>query len=144
MSVIPAGYVRKLLPGEDVPEGWAIDPFVERRARMTLAEVQAAVRPWQERNFPDRQPWEPLLGVVEEVGEAAHSFLKRHQRIRLNEDHAAKLRDALGDALVYLCDFANGEGVDLEEVLAEVWAEVGSRDWVAHRETYGIPARGGD
>lgn len=96
---------------------------------MTLAGVQAELRPWQEHNFPGSSPWEPLVGVAEEVGELSHAFLKRHQRIRLNEDHDAKIRDALGDVLIYLCDFANREGVDLDEVLAETWAHVRQRDW---------------
>lgn len=96
---------------------------------MLLSEVQTELLPWQQHNFPDSEPWEPLVGIAEEVGELSHSFLKRHQNIRMNEDHNAKIEDALGDILIYVCDFANRQGVDLDKVLAETWAAVSQRDW---------------
>jgi NTP pyrophosphatase (non-canonical NTP hydrolase) len=97
---------------------------------MKLSQVQVELRPWQEHNFPGRPAWQPLLGIGEELGELNHSFLKREQQIRMNEDHDAKLRDALGDILIYMCDFANAEGLDLDAILAETWQEVvQKRDW---------------
>lgn len=99
----------------------------------TLITVQTELRPWQEHNFPGRQPWEPLLGLVEEVGELSHSYLKRHQRIRIEEDHDARIKDAVADILVYLCDFCNAEKIDLQKTLRETWEKVRQRDWQKNR-----------
>lgn len=96
---------------------------------MSLSDVQRELKPWQAHNFPDRPQWQPLLGISEEVGELHHAFLKRAQDIRNNEDHAAKIRDALGDIMIFMCDFANGEGINLDDVLTETWEQVRQRDW---------------
>lgn len=100
----------------------------------TLRTVQTELKPWQERNFPNRPVWMPVMGLAEESGEACHALLKREQGIRCDEDHTANLHDALADIIVYACDVANAEGVDLASVLAATWAKVKQRDWVAHRE----------
>ena len=97
---------------------------------MKLSDVQQQLGPWQEHNFPGREAWEPLLGIAEELGELNHSFLKRHQQIRLEENHNAKIQDALGDILIYMCDFANAEGLNLDQILEDTWVGVvKKRDW---------------
>lgn len=40
---------------------------------MKLSEAQAKHKAWSERNFKDRNPDHPLLGVIEEVGELCES-----------------------------------------------------------------------
>lgn len=80
----------------------------------------------------------PLLGIGEELGELQHVVLKRHQGIRgyeLDERYWEDRDDAIADILIYLCDFACREGVDLQSVLAQVWYRVRSRNWKKNPET---------
>lgn len=108
---------------------------------MSLREIQREIGEWSRRNFGDQVSKStgqtlgslaPLLGVPEELGELCHVVLKRHQGIRGYDDDAkyqAERDDALADILVYLCDFACRESVDLESVLTMTWNKVKSRDW---------------
>lgn len=99
-------------------------------ARVNLREYQEAVRQWSQHNFGDQPSWKPLLGIGEEVGELNHAYLKREQGIR-QESHGAfeRIRDAVGDIMIYLLDFCSREGIDAEIALAYVWQEVSQRDW---------------
>ncbi len=67
--------------------------------------------------------------MQEELGELVHHFLKREQKIRLNEDHDEGIRDSIGDFLIYLCHFCNNEKINIEETLHETWEKVKKRDW---------------
>lgn len=97
---------------------------------MILRELQAEHAEWMRRNFgDDMEPWRPLLGLMEELGEIAHAFLKRRDGIRLSEDHLAKMRDGAGDLVIFLAGFATTMGFDLEGAVAETWAKVKRRDW---------------
>jgi len=96
----------------------------------SLRGIQQEQVEWVAHNFgTDRPAWHPLLGVQEEVGELSHAFLKRAQGIRVNEDHDAAIKDAVADIVIYLLDFCTAEGIDLQSVLAETWAQVKARDW---------------
>jgi NTP pyrophosphatase (non-canonical NTP hydrolase) len=95
----------------------------------TLKQLQEELKPWQEYNFQARQAWEPLVGLQEEVGELSHAFLKKHQGIRTNEDHNAGMADAVGDVMVYLADFCNATGLEMQECLDVAWKQVKYRDW---------------
>lgn len=94
-----------------------------------MKNVQHELVEWSLHNFGDRPAWQPLLGLVEEVGELSHAYLKRAQGIRTNEDHNAQIRDAVGDILIYLLDFCNAEGVDAQQILDDTWEHVKKRDW---------------
>lgn len=60
-------------------------------------------REWIAHNFPDSDPLDTVIGVVEEMGELAHAHLKQKQRIRgLHEELTLKGKDAVGDLAVYL------------------------------------------
>ena len=72
---------------------------------LSLAQLQAQQKPWIERNFGSRPSYWPLLGAVEELGELAHAHLKQEQGIRVFEDFDAKAQDAVGDCVVFLCDY---------------------------------------
>jgi NTP pyrophosphatase (non-canonical NTP hydrolase) len=101
---------------------------------LTLRQLQAELRPWQEHNFPGRESWQPLLGIQEEVGELSHAHLKEHQRIRgTPEEHQAEAKDAVADVVVFLADYCNARGWDFQQLLEETWAEVRKRDWQADR-----------
>lgn len=45
-----------------------------------------------------------LLGIVEEIGELAEA---------INDDNDDNLRDAVGDTMIYLCDYMHREGIQL-------------------------------
>ena len=108
---------------------------------MSLREIQREIGEWSRRNFGEQVSKAtgqrlgslcPLLGVQEELGELCHVVLKRHQGIRGYDDdvkYQTERDDALADILVFLCDFSEDEGVDLEGVLAMAWNKVKSRDW---------------
>lgn len=97
---------------------------------LTLRRLQEEQRPWVRHNFGDREAWQPLLGASEELGEAAHAFLKAHQGIRGSRDrHMAKLQDAIGDTVIFLSDLCTAMGFDFQEILERTWAEVKQRDW---------------
>ena len=96
----------------------------------TLSKVQKESKEWRERNFPHYSTEQMLLGVVEEVGELAHSHLKQSQNIRNNEDHVSKAKDAVGDILIYMLGYCSLRDFNIEEILQETWDEVKQRDWV--------------
>lgn len=102
---------------------------------MNLRELQNQVGEWAKRNFPDAKPYQPLLGMTEEVGEMAHAFLKAEQGIRgkQHEHHAAKI-DAAGDVIIFLCHFCELNGIDLDAAVSLTWAEVRKRDWQKNKE----------
>ena len=86
------------------------------------------------RNFGAQPSYRPLLGAVEELGELTHAHLKGEQGIRHTpEAITAKKKDALADIIIYLCDYASREGLDLHEALNDAWAEVRLRDWTKKR-----------
>jgi NTP pyrophosphatase (non-canonical NTP hydrolase) len=105
----------------------------------TIRELQQLHGEWADRNFPTAPSWQPLLGMVEEVGEISHAYLKRAQEIRYTSEEAdLKLRDGCADLFIFLLDFTRREGWDLQEIIEETLTEVLQRDWVnrpldAHR-----------
>lgn len=107
---------------------------------MDLNELQQQRKEWVAQNFgtPESDRYnlnliESALGVVEEVGELAHSILKRGQLIRGSRaQHSSDIRDAIGDIVVFLAGVAEAEGLQLGDVVEEVWQEVVERNWVAN------------
>lgn len=101
----------------------------------TIRELQKQHQLWADHNFPNQPPVEPLLGLVEEVGELSHARLKMVQGIRGMADGNAfreAERDAVGDIFVYLMSYCNASGLDLEAVVDDVWGTVRKRDWRAN------------
>jgi NTP pyrophosphatase (non-canonical NTP hydrolase) len=93
---------------------------------------------WVPHNFPGRPSWWPLLGSAEEIGELAHSFLKRAQGIRMSENHRAKMKDAVGDVVSFLVDFCEAEQFDFALAVRDAWNHAKQRDWKKYPE-YGRP-----
>jgi len=78
--------------------------------------------------------WHAILGVVEEVGELSHAYLKREQGIRgTREQHDASIVDAVGDIVLFLSGFCSVEGIDLMDCIEKSWEEVSRRDWVSNK-----------
>jgi NTP pyrophosphatase (non-canonical NTP hydrolase) len=76
------------------------------RRDIDMEQLKIEVGEWASRNFEEHNP---LLGIIEEVGELAHCFLKRSQKIRgfdnpkIFEEHT---KDAIGDIGIYAAHFA--------------------------------------
>jgi len=75
----------------------------------TLAQIQKEVGRWSLLNFGSQQSMStganlyslsPLLGIVEEIGE--------YEEASFSND-LLEMRDAIGDILIYACDFAERE-----------------------------------
>lgn len=97
-----------------------------------LIDLQEQVKVWADRNFGERKPYQPLLGVSEEVGELCHAHLKAEQGIRgTAEEHRAAAMDAIGDIVIYLADYCNVNGYGLAECIEETWNRVSQRNWKA-------------
>ena len=103
-----------------------------------LRTFQLHHKQWLEHNFPDQDSWDPLLGMVEEIGELAHAELKFKQGIRgfIGSEadkviwHRTQVRDALGDILIYMASYCNTNNYDMAECLEKAWEEVSARDWI--------------
>jgi NTP pyrophosphatase (non-canonical NTP hydrolase) len=96
----------------------------------TLAQLQSEQRDWVAYNFPGREPFYPLLGAVEELGELAHAHLKMLQGIRgTKEEHMAAAADAVADTIIFLADYCSEMGIDLQETVSTTWQKVKRRDW---------------
>jgi len=101
---------------------------------MTLDQLQSEVEEWTAKNFPNTKPYQPLLGVQEEVGELSHAHLKMEQSIRgTTEQHENAKRDAIGDIVIYLADYCNKNRINFQQAVALTWHEVKKRDWTKNR-----------
>jgi len=120
----------------------------ESPSEKSLALIQSEVAKWSRVNFGDQVSkatdqvlgsLSPLLGLVEEVGELSHVTLKHHQGIRGYDDeqkYQEERDDAVGDILIYLCDYASREGISLQDALNKTWQKiVKKRNWVDNPET---------
>lgn len=102
---------------------------------MKLNELQYQVASWSKANFKRKKPYQPLLGLCEEVGELCHAHLKSEQKIRgsIQQHFNAKV-DAVGDVVIYLADYCNNNGINLDLAVSETWKEVKNRNWVKNKK----------
>lgn len=83
---------------------------------MNFELLQQEVGEWLKKQpfGPGQQPWEPLMGIGEEVGELQHAHLKLQQGIRgTPAELEAKARDAVGDIIIYTAGFCNAMNLDM-------------------------------
>lgn len=106
-------------------------------SQMNLKELQEQVGEWSRQNFPKNEPWMPLLGVGEEVGELMHAHLKSVQGIRgTGLEHHVKKVDAVGDILIYLADYCERNGIGMEAAMEVTWETiVKKRNWKQNPES---------
>lgn len=95
-----------------------------------LRDLQQEQYAWIKHNFPNRKNYQPLLGVMEELGELTHAHLKHEQNIRTSEDHYLKKIDAVGDIVIFLTDYCTANNIDLEDAVTKTWNDVKKRDWI--------------
>ena len=90
---------------------------------------------WVDHNFPGQDPHQPLLGMVEEIGELTHAHLKGEQGIRGLDSTFDMMRmkaDAIGDLFIFGLSYCNANGLDMEKCIEHAWEEVKKRDWIKH------------
>lgn len=104
---------------------------------LDFATLQREHAEWATRNFGPGKPDSHLasmLGVMEEVGELAHSVLKGRQGIRgTAQEHRAAAEDAVGDIVVFLSDFCTRYDIDFQYAIEKTWAQVKQRDWTKNK-----------
>lgn len=122
-------------------------------ALKSLQEIQKEIGEWSRKQFGNNVSkrtgdclfsQNALTGIVEEVGELNHVTICMHQGRRgydptTDEGRAkynADRNDALADILVFMCDYAYREDVDLLTVLNETWDKVVSKRTVANWEEH--------
>lgn len=82
-----------------------------------LGQEQILVKEWLEKQpfGPGQKAWEPLLGMIEELGELSRAQLKAHQKIRgTQEEHDDKAKDSIGDLTVFILGFCNTIGLEVK------------------------------
>jgi hypothetical protein len=83
-----------------------------------LDKLALETKTWRDRNFPGYLPGDQLLGVIEELGELSHAYLKGKQGIRGSlDEHDAAGRDAVGDCMIYLMGYMENHGFTPTHVL---------------------------
>jgi hypothetical protein len=66
---------------------------------MNIEEIIGKHREWTGYNFPFAEKWEPLAGIMEEIGELGHALRYHHPM--------EKVDDAIGDIQMYLWHFVS-------------------------------------
>lgn len=110
--------------------------MIDERGAFRLHILQKEVGQWSLNNFGDQSSTNPMLGLVEEVGELSHAHLKGIQGIRHTpaEVRAMKM-DAVADIMIYLADYCEREGIDLEGAVIVTWRKVRERNWASQPMT---------
>lgn len=79
---------------------------IDSETLQLIDEIQGEHRVWHDYNFGGSNRESALLGLWEEGGELAHSFLKLSLNIRGGSlVHYSKMVDAIGDCLLFLLSY---------------------------------------
>lgn len=116
-----------------------------------LQQLQKEIADWSVKTFGDNShnlskangfpmgSQNALTGIVEEVGELNGATICKHQGRKGFGDQnkfASFRNDAIADIMIFLCDYAAREGVDLLTVLNETWDKIVSKrtleNWEEH------------
>lgn len=104
--------------------------MIDDRGAFRLCRFQSEVGQWSRDNFGAQPSTNPLLGITEEVGELSHAHLKGLQGIRHTPEEVRSMKvDAIADILVYMADYCEREGIDLEGAVIVTWKKVRERNW---------------
>lgn len=109
----------------------------------TLQQIQREIGEWAQQQFSVNsasaqshhkgsvlQEIPSFYGMVSELGELAALDVREMQgrsKLSTESERDAARKDALGDLLVFACDYACRMDVDLNEALDAVWAKVQKR-----------------
>lgn len=110
------------------------DTFVVQLDALTI--VQEEHKKWKQHNFGEIEKWEPVFGMIEELGELAHTILKDKQRVReMDTNFRERISDAIGDLMIFTISFCNEYRLDACQVLNKTWNLVKKRDWKKYPKT---------
>lgn len=79
----------------------------------TLSRIQGEAWTWTQKNFPGQTPWQPLLGVCEELGELSDAYIEA-----MSGNDFGETKDAIGDAAIFLVNFCSHVKIDVASALA--------------------------
>ena len=99
-----------------------------------LCNLQDEVMAWVDYNFPGSTQGDtmPLLGVMKKVGQLSDSHIRTNEPHKHDPEKARELKKAsIGDIVIYLADYCNQQGLDLDQCVEARWVEVRARDWKA-------------
>lgn len=99
-----------------------------------LNKMQRELYDWDKKNFGGQPSYRSLLGATEEIGELAHAHLKEEQGIR-ESNYEEDAKDAIGDTIIYLTNYCNARGFNLQGIIEETWNQVRQRDWIKYPKT---------
>ena len=95
-----------------VREKFAQDLLKENMTPITFKQLTIEQSAWAQKNFPNALPHLPLLGMGEELGELFTSETQEDEK------------DAVGDILIYACDYAWRNNLQFREPAQEHWRNV--------------------
>lgn len=103
-----------------------------------IEEYQKRLKDWQILHFGSSPPEWLTVGMMEELGEMAHTLLKYQQGIREHrekdvEKFKKQLADDFGDVVVYGMQVLTHFGINAEDAMRDTFEHVLKRDWTAHR-----------
>lgn len=84
-------------------------------SRYFWRELQSEVGAWSQRNFPNAKPYQPLLGVQEELGE----LVEAHSQFMTRRVGRIDIEDALADLVIFLADYCERNSYSMRWRLAE-------------------------
>jgi NTP pyrophosphatase (non-canonical NTP hydrolase) len=101
-----------------------------------LDQLQGEMHAWQVNNFDEAAPYEMVMGLVHEIGKLAHAELLDVQDIKGSPSvRQSRIKDAVGDAAIYLLQYCSSRRLSLATVLEDTWAAVSRRNWKRYRNT---------
>lgn len=74
---------------------------------LTPKQLQEEQRPWVLHNFGEGHPHQPMLGMLEELGELLDSF---------SEWNVTEIKDALADAVIFCADYCTKRDWDFAKL----------------------------
>lgn len=95
----------------------------------TLRQLQDELTPWVAHNFGDQPSWQPMFGIIEELGELSEACDRYREMTRLltHKNHASvgprldaiknDIGDAIADIIVYMANFCGKVDFDLQAIV---------------------------
>lgn len=92
------------------------------------ARIQQSIDKTKEAN-PSGAVMMKFASIVDLAGQLAHSFLKRHQGIRNNEDHDRRIESAYQCLQSVIWSFCESVQLDWVQCVNDTWDIISKRDW---------------
>ena len=97
------------------------------------SDLQAEIRAWHLKNFPEEDGIRNALSICEESGEVARAYSKQAAGIRGTWDHwQSEKAKEFGDVMISVINACAHEGFSWEDVLMQRWATISMRDFTVH------------